>query len=188
MEQFPITFTEREYDIDNGNDLLPPPYKEPTFSREHAKAEDIETEAIEQVKSAFRQKIQREIDAISAAQEKAHQKIDPHAVLEHVVHSILLTNIDRMWQEHLLLIDHLRTDVNLRVIGQKDPLMEFKHEAFELFERFSKELKLKIGNDLFKFTLVHKEPEPDLLRPPKKRKDLGRKQEQNHSGVYLKKS
>lgn len=188
MEQFPITFTKREYDIDNGNDLLPPPYKEPTFSREQAKAEDIETEAIEQVKSAFRQKIQREIDAISAAQEKAHQKIDPHAVLEHVVHSILLTNIDRMWQEHLLLIDHLRTDVNLRVIGQKDPLMEFKHEAFELFERFSKELKLKIGNDLFKFTLVHKEPEPDLLRPPKKRKDLGRKQEQNHSGVYLKKS
>lgn len=174
MEKFPITFDES------------------FFKGEHFRVEEIETQAIEQVTNAFRQKIQHEANAIHAVQEKANKKTDPSSILEQVVHSILLSNIDRMWQEHLLLIDHLRTDVNLRVIGQKDPLMEFKHEAFELFESFSKELKLKIGHDLFKFAMLQNEPEPDFLniekKKQKKKKELSKKQEQNLSGIYLKKS
>ncbi len=60
--------------------------------------------------------------------------MNPEEVLREVIRSLLIRNIDRLWQEHLLNIDHLRTEVHLRSVGQKDPLLEFKHEAFALFD------------------------------------------------------
>ena len=66
----------------------------------------------------------------------------------------MIKKVDNLWQTHLLQIDHLRTDVNLRTVGQKDPLMEFKQEAFFLFDEFSKNLKMEIASDLFRFEMV----------------------------------
>ena len=54
----------------------------------------------------------------------------------------------------MLHIDHLRSEVHLRAVGQKDRLMEFKHEAFALFDRLSLEIKQEIAHALFKFTMV----------------------------------
>jgi preprotein translocase subunit SecA len=47
---------------------------------------------------------------------------------------ILLTLLDRIWKEHLLALDHLRQGISLRAYGQRDPLNEYKREAFNLFE------------------------------------------------------
>lgn len=47
--------------------------------------------------------------------------------------SILLQILDQMWKDHLLSLDHLRQGINLRAYAQKDPLNEYKHEAFTLF-------------------------------------------------------
>ena len=46
----------------------------------------------------------------------------------------VLSSIDELWREHLYSLDHLKTGIGLRSIGQRDPLVEFKKEAFELFE------------------------------------------------------
>ncbi|OPL17968.1 MAG: hypothetical protein AVO35_07350 [Candidatus Aegiribacteria sp. MLS_C] len=46
----------------------------------------------------------------------------------------VLSSIDTMWREHLYGIDHLKSGINLRAYAQRDPLVEFKKEAFELFE------------------------------------------------------
>ena len=62
-------------------------------------------------------------------------------VLRDVVRNMLIKTIDSHWQQHLLAIDNLRAEVSMRVVGQKDPLMEFKHEAFALFDTFSQEIK-----------------------------------------------
>ncbi len=48
--------------------------------------------------------------------------------------SILLQLLDQVWKEHLLALDHLRQGIGLRAYAQRDPLNEYKHEAFELFE------------------------------------------------------
>ena len=48
--------------------------------------------------------------------------------------SILLQILDQQWKEHLLQLDHLRQAVNLRAYGQKDPLIEYKREAFDMFQ------------------------------------------------------
>jgi preprotein translocase subunit SecA len=48
--------------------------------------------------------------------------------------SLLLQILDHLWKEHLLQLDHLRQGIHLRGYGQRDPLNEYKREAFALFE------------------------------------------------------
>ncbi len=78
----------------------------------------------------------------------------PNQVLREVVRNLIVRKIDTLWQEHLLAVDHLRADVHLRVVGQKDPLMEFKQEAFLLFASFSNQLYQEIARDLFRFAMI----------------------------------
>jgi preprotein translocase subunit SecA len=47
---------------------------------------------------------------------------------------IMLSVIDGQWKDHLLNMDHLKEGINLRGYGQKDPLVEYKRESFEMFE------------------------------------------------------
>ena len=86
-------------------------------------------------------------------------------ILSEVVRNILIRSIDRKWQEHLLRIDYLRSEVHLRVVGQKDPLLEFKHEAFILFDALSESLKTEIAHSLFKFQMVVPEDAPKNEAP-----------------------
>ena len=62
---------------------------------------------------------------------------------------IFLQIIDFTWRSHLQYLEQLRQVIGLRSYGQKDPLSEFKKEAFELFEN----LLEKIKNDVVKFLL-----------------------------------
>ncbi|MFZ8865228.1 MAG: preprotein translocase subunit SecA [Rickettsiales bacterium] len=48
--------------------------------------------------------------------------------------NILLMTLDNLWRDHLTMVDHLKIGINLRAYGQKDPLHEYKREAFEMFE------------------------------------------------------
>ena len=62
---------------------------------------------------------------------------------------VILQTIDFLWRSHLQYLEQLRQVIGLRSYGQKDPLSEFKKEAFELFEN----LLEKIKNDVVKFLL-----------------------------------
>ena len=55
-------------------------------------------------------------------------------VMRMVEKSMLLQILDQIWKEHLLSLDHLRQGIGLRAYAQRDPLNEYKREAFELFE------------------------------------------------------
>ena len=66
-----------------------------------------------------------------------------------ILKKIFLQIIDFSWRSHLQYLEQLRQVIGLRQYGQKDPLSEFKKEAFVLFEG----LLLKIKNDLIKFLL-----------------------------------
>jgi preprotein translocase subunit SecA len=54
---------------------------------------------------------------------------------------ILLQTLDQLWKEHLLSLDYLRQGIHLRGYGQRDPLNEYKHEAFTLFEQLLSQLR-----------------------------------------------
>ncbi len=59
----------------------------------------------------------------------------PSDVLRDMERSVMLRLIDKLWKEHLLNLDIVRQGINLRAYGQRDPLNEYKQEAFSLFER-----------------------------------------------------
>ncbi len=78
--------------------------------------------------------------------------------------SFLLQTIDLQWREHLMHIDHLRTVIGLRGYGQRDPLNEFKTEAFSLFEKLLIDLRQNVTKWLMTVQFEFQEP-PELQSP-----------------------
>ena len=78
--------------------------------------------------------------------------------------SILLQILDQQWKEHLLLLDHLRQAVNLRAYGQKDPLIEYKREAFDMFQVMLSGLKETTVGALAHLE-IELDADPDSLLP-----------------------
>ncbi|GAB5411681.1 MAG: preprotein translocase subunit SecA [Chlamydiales bacterium] len=136
MEHFPVTFSPEEFDDD------------------YLTVEEIEQRAAKKVVEAFERKLAHERSTIEAIQRKNGQPQQEGDPLSGIIRNLLTRIVDKHWQQHLLHIDHLRSEVGMRVVGQKDPLLEFKHDAFQLFDRFSQELKVEIAHALFKFAIL----------------------------------
>jgi preprotein translocase subunit SecA len=62
----------------------------------------------------------------------------------------ILTAIDRLWQEHLYEMDSLRYSIGLRAHGQRDPLIEYKAEAFKIFDELMVNIKSEICHNIFR--------------------------------------
>ena len=75
---------------------------------------------------------------------------------------VLLLTLDQLWKDHLLSMDHLRQGINLRAYGQKDPLNEFKREAFIMFDQMLSNLRELVCQRLAQFELRSAE-ELDML-------------------------
>ena len=73
--------------------------------------------------------------------------------------SLVLQLLDQHWKEHLLALDHLRQGIGLRAFGQKDPLNEYKREAFNLFETMLGTLRETLTTALSHLELHIQEPE-----------------------------
>src|SRR5881275_2644895 len=72
-------------------------------------------------------------------------------------HEMLIV-IDTQWKDHLLSIDHLKEGIGLRGYGQRDPLTEYKKEAFDLFEDMFQRMKAAVIERLFKVQIVRDAP------------------------------
>ncbi|MCP5522512.1 MAG: SEC-C domain-containing protein [Verrucomicrobiales bacterium] len=70
--------------------------------------------------------------------------------LKTVERYTILSAIDRLWQEHLYSIDSLRYSIGLRAHGQRDPLIEYKIEAFKLFDDLMINIKTEICHNVFR--------------------------------------
>ena len=88
----------------------------------------------------------RIIDEHDQLMESKAQKGGP--IFKQVQKSMMLQTLDQSWKEHLLSLDHLRQGINLRAFGQKDPLNEYKTEAFIFFEGMLDAMKENIVHDL----------------------------------------
>ncbi len=70
--------------------------------------------------------------------------------MKHLERYVLLQNLDALWKEHLLNMDHLREGIGLRGYGQKDPLQEYRKEGFNLFANMIKTYKWETMSILFR--------------------------------------
>ncbi|MDT8436073.1 MAG: preprotein translocase subunit SecA [Gemmatimonadota bacterium] len=72
---------------------------------------------------------------------------------ERVLSFVVLSVIDEKWKEHLYDLDHLRTSIHYRSYGQKDPLVEYKKEAYEAFVDLMADIRRSVANLLFRAQL-----------------------------------
>jgi preprotein translocase subunit SecA len=80
-------------------------------------------------------------------------------VIRYIEKSILLQTLDHLWREHLVMLDHLRQVIGLRGYGQRDPLNEYKAEAFTLFETMSHSLREGVTSQLMRVEIVAQQPQ-----------------------------
>ena len=88
---------------------------------------------------------ENEIAAVLYKKTTEIQEYKKSAYGQEIMHSasryILLSTLDQVWKDHLHSLDYLRQGISLRAYGQKDPLNEYKREAFGLFEKMIEQLK-----------------------------------------------
>ena len=96
-----------------------------------------------------------------------HQKQSMGPFFEQISKMIMLNAIDQRWKEHLYTIDKVKEGIHLRAYGQKDPLIEYKKEAFKAFEYLNNIIKSETIEKMMRVQLVANEAEKAIekLRP-----------------------
>ncbi len=110
---------------------------------------------------------------------KAHEKYDQKEAIigapamRYHERMIMLQIVDSHWKDHLLAMDHLKEGIGLRGYGQRDPLVEYKKESFDLFE----DLMNRIEEDTLRFLF--------LLQPVEEKKQAEADRAQAESGSEM---
>jgi preprotein translocase subunit SecA len=159
MAQFPVSFSEADC--------------------ENEAAGEVEKKAKEKIRSLLEQKLLFQRQLLSSFRPDLTDAEKAQSVLQEIIRNLMIRKIDQLWQEHLLHVDHLRSDVHMRTVGQKDPLLEFKHESFALFDAFSQRLRQEIIRDLFRFEMMPQVPKAERPPMPKPRKKAALPVEEN---------
>ena len=123
-----------------------------------------DNEFSEKLKDLFKVKHQERIDLVGSDENNNIEK------------KIFLQIIDFSWRSHLQYLEQLRQVVGLRSYGQKDPLSEFKKEAFGLFEGLLEKIKVDVIKFLLNLNVViqDQKKEETKIQTPIKNKKIGR--------------
>ena len=101
--------------------------------------------------------------------EERKEKLGPEQ-MRNVERAILLRAIDMLWMDHLDQMEHLRDSVRLRAYGQRDPLVEYKHEGSKLFRELQAAIRNQVINTIFKVASTPAEEAPRKVE--EKRPDI----------------
>ena len=133
------------------------------------------------------------IDGLKERYNRKEQEIGVE-FMRYLEKVVMLQIVDEQWKDHLLAMDHLKEGIGLRGYGQKDPLVEYKREAFDMFSAMTDRIKTEILTRMYKvqvkteeeaarvshhqqqdLVFSHGESESDAARQPVKRsKKVGR--------------
>ncbi|HEX2509954.1 MAG TPA: SEC-C metal-binding domain-containing protein, partial [Microvirga sp.] len=109
----------------------------------------------------IRERLRKAADEAYAARVEKNS----NEVMTYVEKQVLLQTLDHLWREHLVTLDHLRQVIGWRGYAQRDPLNEYKSEAFELFNAMVAHLREQVTGQLMRIEVVFQEPEPQPLPP-----------------------
>jgi preprotein translocase subunit SecA len=110
----------------------------------------------------------------AAADEAAARKVADMGpdIARQIEKAVLLQTVDQMWREHLVTLDALRSVIGLRGYGQRDPLNEYKSEAFSLFESLLSRLRAEVTGQLSHVRLAPPAPPPQPALAPEPVREL----------------
>jgi preprotein translocase subunit SecA len=108
------------------------------------------------------QEIKERIEAaVEAKAEEKAKEVGPD-LYRQIEKMVLLQSLDHLWREHLVTLEHLRQVIGFRAYGQRDPLNEYKSEAFILFENMLGRLRTNVTGQLMHVELAPPEEQPAL--------------------------
>lgn len=90
------------------------------------------------------------IDLARRKFDELSQIIGDKNAMRDILKSVLIRSIDTLWVEHIDAMDHLRTGIGLRGYGQRDPLVEYKKEAFTMFQSLQNNIQKQVVYSIFK--------------------------------------
>ncbi|HKN22311.1 MAG TPA: preprotein translocase subunit SecA [Terracidiphilus sp.] len=114
-----------------------------------------------------RHELGEEIFAKLTESYEAKEKILGAGTMRYHERMVMLSVIDGLWKDHLLSMDHLKEGINLRGYAQKDPLVEYKRESFELFEAMMLKFQEDTVRFLFRMQILGPDGQPvtEAVRP-----------------------
>jgi preprotein translocase subunit SecA len=102
----------------------------------------------------MRERLERAVDEAAAARTA---RFTPE-IMRQVEKAVLLQTLDHLWRDHLVTLDHLRQVVGFRGYAQRDPLNEYKSEAFELFQGMLAKLREDVTSQIMRVELMQRPP------------------------------
>ncbi len=109
---------------------------------------------------------ERLMEATNAAFNDKVERFGPD-IMHYVERQIVMQTLDHLWREHIVNLDHLRSVIGFRGYAQRDPLQEYKSEAFELFQALLNNLRQAVTAQLMRVELVQQappQPEPPIMQ------------------------
>jgi preprotein translocase subunit SecA len=123
---------------------------------------DIESEKIDLESLASEEVVETIWEKVKAKYGQKEQQIGPEAMRTYE-RIIMLNIIDAQWKDHLLSLDHLKQGIGLVGYGQKDPLVEYKKQSFDMFQEMLDRIDTTTIRSLFNLQVVAEQP-PETLR------------------------
>ena len=132
--------------------------KEFIYLLEDLKTEDVEDMTVSEIKTFLREEVRKAYD-IKEAQVDNSQP----GLMRQAERFFILQQIDTLWREHLQAMDALRESIGLRGYGQKDPLIEYKQEGYEMFLEMMIDIRRNVVYSLFQFQPQPQPPQPQAV-------------------------
>jgi preprotein translocase subunit SecA len=106
------------------------------------------------------------LSELATEEYEAKEKVLDPQILRRVERDIMLQIVDAQWKDHLYSLDHLKEGIGLRGYGQRDPLVEYKRESFELFQAMKDRIDEEMVRYLWRLRPVASSNEGDAPAPP----------------------
>jgi len=101
-----------------------------------------------------REKLSQYLESVISQEYEKKEKKLSSTLWSQLVKTLYLTIIDRHWTEHLTAIEDLREGINLRGYAQLDPLVEYKNEAYQMFEQLIDNINFELTQNLFRIEVI----------------------------------
>jgi len=125
-----------------------------------------------------------------AAYDGLEQRIGDRVLMRQIEKSLLLRSIDSLWIEHLDAMEHLRTGIGLRGYGQRDPLVEYKRDAYRMYQELVALIAKQVVYTIYRVGVAAESARSVMrsegvrLQAPAKEGDSGAALEIEHSGEH----
>ena len=136
---------------------------------------DAKTAAFD-FKKINHQELANQLVERAKARYEEREKIFGSEIMRFLERRVILDIVDTQWKDHLLSLDHLKEGIGLRGYGQKDPLVEFKKEAFLLFE----DMMERIDTETVRFLFLMQP-----TRPEEDAKEIERRQKRHQQDIQF---